>query len=182
MVDNSLQISKKKKKVRPFNTLTACNKWEIIQFSCSVMSNSLQPHGLQHARLPCPTYRACSNSYPSTWWCHPTISSSVIPFSSYLQSCPLSGFFPINQFFTAGGQSIRDSASVLPMNIPDWFPLGWTGWMSLQSQGLLRVFSNTTVQKHQFFGAQPSSWSNSHIHTWLLEKSQLWLDGPLLAK
>jgi len=163
MVDNSLQINKEK--VRPFNTLAACNKWEIIQFSCSVMSDPLQPHGLQHARLPCPIFRSCSNSCPSSWWCYPTIFSC-------LQFCPVSGSFPKNQFFSSGGQSIRASASasVLQMNIMDWFPLGWTGWISLQSKGLSRVFSNTTVQKHQFFSIQHSLLSNSHIHTWLLEK------------
>ena len=103
---------------------------------------------------------------------HPTISSSVVPFSSCLQSFPASGSFPMSQFFASGGQSIGVStlASVLPMNIHDWFPLGWTGWISLQSKGLSRVFSNTTVQKHRFFGAQLSSQSNSHIHTWPLEK------------
>ena len=133
-----------------------------VQFSCSVMSDSLRPHGLHHARPPClsPTPGACLNSCPSNHRCHPTISSSVIPFSSCLQSFPASGSFPVNQFFASGGQSIRDSASasasVLPMNIQDWFPLGWSGWISLQSKGLSRVFSNTTVQKHQFFGAQLS--------------------------
>ena len=139
-----------------------------------VVSNSLQPHGLQHARLLCPspTPEACSNLCPSWWW-HPTISSSVIPFSSCLQSFPSSGSFPISQFFTSGSQSFgaSASASVLPMNIQDWFPLEWTGWISLQSKGLSGVFSNITVQKHQFFGTQLSLWSNSHIHTWLLEKS-----------
>ena len=137
------------------------------------MSDSLQPHGLQHARLhwPSPTPRACSKSCPSSRWCHPTISSSDAPFSSCLQSFPGSGSFLKSQFFTSCGQSIRASASasVLPMNIQGWFPLGLTGLMSLQSKGLSRVFSNTTVQKHQFFGVQPSLWSNSHIHTWLLE-------------
>ena len=134
---------------------------------CSVMANSLRPHGLQHARPPCPspTPRVCSNSCPSSRWCHPTISSSVVPFSC-LQSFLASGAFLRSQFFASGGQSIGASASVsvLPMNIQDWFPLGWTGWISLQSEGLSRVFSNTTVQKHQFFGAQLSSQSNSHIH------------------
>ena len=138
------------------------------KFSCSVVSDSLRPHGLQHARprCPSPTPTACSNSCPSSRWCHPTISPSVIPFSSCLQSLPASGSFPMSQFFTPGGQSIgvSASASVLPVNIQDWFSLGWTGW------GLLRVFSNTTVQKHQFFGTQLSLWSNSHIHTWSLEK------------
>ena len=149
---------------------------------CSVISNSLRPHGLQHARTPCPspTSRAYSNSCPSSWWCHPIISSSVIPFSSCLQSFPTSGSFPMSQFFTSSGQSIwvSASASVLPMNSQDWFPLGWTGWIFLQSKGLSRVFSNTTVQKHQLLGAQLSSQSNSHIHTWPLEKPQPWLDGP----
>ena len=126
-----------------------------IQFNCSVVSDSLRHHGLQHARLPCPspTPGAYSNSCPSSWWCHSPISSSVIAFSSCLQSFPASGSFQMSPFFTSGGQSIgvSASASVLPMNIQDWFPLGWTGWISLQSKGLSRVFSNTTVQKHQFF-------------------------------
>ena len=132
-----------------------------VQFSHSVMSNSLQPHGLQHTRLPCPspTPGACSNSCPSSWLCHPTISSSVIPFSFHLQSFPTSGSFLMSEFFASGGQSIgvSASASVLPMNIQDWFPLRLTGWISLQSKGLSRVFSNTKVQKHQFFSAQLSS-------------------------
>ena len=131
-----------------------------VQFSHIVMSDSLRPHGLQHARLPCPSSapRACSNSCPSSKWIHSTISSSVVPFSSCLQSFPISGSFPMSQFFAAGGQSIgaSDSASVLPMNTQDWSPLGWTSWISLQSKGLSRVFSNTTVQKHQFFCTQPS--------------------------
>ena len=157
-----------------------------VQFSHSVMSDSLRPHGLQHTRLPCPspTPRACSNSWPSSQWCYPTISSSVIPFSSHLQSFPASGTFQMSQFFASGGQSIgaSASASVLPINIQDWFSLRWTGWISLQSKGLSRVFSNTTVQKHQFFSAQLPLWSSSHIHTRLLEKPHLWLDGPLSAK
>ena len=144
------------------------------QFSCLVESYSLWPHGLQHARLPCPSSipEACSNSCPSSRWCHPAISSSVIPFSSCLQSFPTAGSFPVSQFFASDGQSIgaSASASVPPMNIQDWFPLGWTGWISLLSKGLSRIFSNTTVQKHQFFGTQLSLWSNSHIRTWLLEK------------
>ena len=132
-----------------------------VQFSSvTVVSDSLWPHGLQYARLPCPslTPRDCSNSCPSSWWCHPTNSSFVIPFFSHLQSFPASGSFPMSQFFASGGQciGISVSASVLPMNIQHWFPLGWTGWISLLSKGLLRVFSNTTVQKHQFFGAQLS--------------------------
>ena len=145
-----------------------------VQFNRSVVSDSLRPHRLQHARPPCPspTPRACSNPCPSSQWCHPTISSSVIPFSSCLQSFPESGSFPMSQLFASGGQSIGVSAStsVLPMNTQEWSPLGWTGWISLQSKGLSRVFSNTTVQKHQFFGTQLSSQPNSHIHTWLLEK------------
>ena len=128
-----------------------------VQFSCSVMSDSLWPHGLQHARPPCPSPipRIYSNSCPLSQWCHPTISSTVIPFSSHLQFFPASGSFPKSQFLASGGQSIGASAStsVLPMNIQDWFPLGWTGWVSLQSKGLSRVFSNTTVLKHQFFDA-----------------------------
>ena len=143
------------------------------------------PHGLQYARLPCPspTPRIYSSSCPLSQWCHPIISSSVVLFSCP-QSFPASESFPMGQFFKSGGQrtGVSASASVLPMNIQDWFPLGWTGWISLQSKGLSRVFSNTTVQKHQFFGAQLSLETNSHIHTWLLEKWQPWLDGPLLAK
>ena len=145
-----------------------------IQFSHSVVSNSLQPHELQHVRPPCPspTPGVHPNPCPLSRWCHPTISSSVIPFSSCPQSFPASGSFQMSQLFTSGGQSIgaSASASVLPVNIQDWFPLGLAGWISLQSKGLSRVFSNTTVQKHQFFGAPLSSQSNSHIHTWPLEK------------
>ena len=133
----------------------------------------LRCHGLQHTRLPYQslTPRASSNSCPSSRWCHPTISSSV-PFTSCLQSFPTSGSFSRSQFFASGGQSIgaSASASVLPMNIQDWFPLGWAGWISLLSQGLSIVLSNTTVQKHQFFGSQLSLYSNSNVHTWLLEK------------
>ena len=134
----------------------------------SVMSNCLWPHGLQHTRLPCLslTYRACPNYGPSSQWCHPTVSSSAVPFSS-LQSFPASGSFPRSQFFAWGGQSIGvlASASVLSMNIQDWFHLGWTGWISLQSKGLSRVSSNNIVQKHQFFGAQLSLWSTlTFIH------------------
>ena len=147
----------------------------IIEFSLSVVSDPLRPHGLQHTRPPCPspTPRVYSNLCPLSWWCHPTISSFVVPFSSCLQSFPASGPFQMSHFFPSSGQSIGVSAlaSVLLMNIQYWFPLGWTGWISLLSKGLSRVFSNTTVQKHQFFGAQLSLWSNSHIHTWLLEKS-----------
>ena len=137
-----------------------------VQFSCSVVSDSLWP------RPPCPSPGVHSNSRPSSRWCHPAISSSVVPFSSCPQSLPASESFPMRQLFAWGGQStgVSASASVLPMNTQDWSPLGWTGWISLQSRGLWRVFSNTTVQKHQFFGAQLSSQSNSHIRTWLLEK------------
>ena len=131
-----------------------------VQFSCSVVSDSLWPHELQHARPPCPspTPRVHSNSCSLSQWCHPTISSSVVPFSFYLQSFPASGSFPMSQFFASGGQSIGVSASisVLPMDTHDWVPLGWTSWISLQSKGLSRVFSNTTLQKHQFFGTQLS--------------------------
>ena len=129
-----------------------------VQFSRSVVSDSLWLYGLRHARLPCPspTPRVDSNSCALSWWWHPTISSSVVPFSSRLLSFPESGSFQMSQFFASGGQSIIVSAStpVLTMNIQDWFPLGWTGWISLKSKELSRVFSNTTVQKHQFFGTQ----------------------------
>ena len=145
-----------------------------IQFSHSVVSDSLWPHEPQHTRPPClsPTPRVYPNSCPSSRWCHPTISSSVLPFSSCPQYFPASGSFPMSQLFAWGGQSIGVSAlaSFLPMNTQDWSPLGWTGWISLQSKRLSRVFSNTTVQKHQFFSTQLSSQSNSHIHTWPLEK------------
>ena len=130
-----------------------------VQFSCWDMSNSLQPHESQHIRPPCPSPSpgVYSNSCPWSWWCHPTISSSV-PFCSHLQSCPASGSFSMNQLFTSGGQNIGvlASASVLPMNTQDWSPLGWTDWISLQSKGLSRVISNTTVQKHQFLSVQLS--------------------------
>ena len=129
-----------------------------VQFSCSVLSDFLQPHKLQHTRLPCPspTPGAYSNSCLLSRWCHPTISSSVVPFASLLQYFPSSVPFPVRQFFPSGGQSIGVSplASILPMNIRDQFPLGWTGWISLQSKGLSRVFSSTTIQRHLFFSAQ----------------------------
>ena len=146
-----------------------------VQFS-SVVSDSLRSGESQHARHPCPspTPGVYSNSCPSSQWCHPAVSSFVVPFSSCPQSLPASGSFPMSQLFSLaiGGQSIgvSASASVIPMNTQDWSPLGWTGWISLHSKGLSRVFSNTTVQKHQFFGAQLSSQSSSHIHTWPLEK------------
>ena len=150
------------------------DRFSSVQFSCSVMPDSLWPHEPQHARPPCPspTPRVYPNSFASSRWCHPAISSSVIPFSSCPQSLPASGSFPMSQLFAWGGQSpgVSASASVLPMNIQDWSPSEWTCWISLQSKGLSRVFSNTTLQKHQFFGAQLSSQSNSHIHTWAQEK------------
>ena len=146
-----------------------------VQFSRSIVSNSLWPHESQHTRPPCPSQipGVYTNSCPMSQWCHPAISSSVVPFFSCPQSLPASGSFPMSQLFTWGGQSIGVSASVsvLPMNTQDWSPLRWTGWISLQSKGLSRVFSNTTVQKHQFFGAQLSSQSKSHIHTWPPDKS-----------
>ena len=140
--------------------ISSWQSWAELQFSCSVVSDSLRPRGLQHVRPPCssPTPGVYSNSCPFSWWCHPTISSSVVPFSSHLQSFPASGSFQMSQLFASGGQStgVSASTSVLPMNIQDLSPLGWTGWISLKSKGLSRVFSNTTVQKHQSFNAQLS--------------------------
>ena len=134
------------------------------------MSNSLQPHGLQHTRIPCslPAPGVCSNPCPSSWWWHPTISSSVIPFFSCLQSFPASGSFPKSRFFASGGQSfgVSASASVFPLTIQDWFPVGLISFISLEFKGFSRVFSNTKVQKHEFFDTQLSLYSNSHIHTW----------------
>ena len=145
-----------------------------VQFSRSVVSDSLRPHEPQHARPPCPspTPGLHSNSCPLSQWCHTAISSSVVPFASCPQSLPASESFPMNQLFTWGGQNIGVSASesVLPINTQDWSPLEWISWISLQSRGLARVFSSTTVQKHQFFGAPLSSQSNSNTHTWPLEK------------
>ena len=150
------------------------------------MSKSLQPHRLQQARLPCPSLssRVCSNSYPLSQWCHPTILSPVTSFSSRLRSFLAAGSFPVSQLFTSGGLTIgaSASASVLPANVHGWFPLGLTGLIFLQSKGLLRFFSSITVQKHQFSSAQLSLWFNSHIHTWLLEKPYFWLYGSLLTK
>ena len=145
-----------------------------VQFTHSVVSNSLQPHRLHATHqtfCSIKTPGTCSNSCLQSLWCHPTISSSV-PFSSCFQSFPGSGSFPMSQFFTSCGQSTGTSSSapILPMNIQDWFPLGWTGWISLQSKGFSRVFSKTIAQKNQFFGTQLCLWSKSHIHTWLLEK------------
>ena len=157
-----------------------------VHFSRSVVSSSLQPHELQHARPPCPspTPGVHQDSRPLSQWCHPAISSSVVPFSSCPQSLPVSESFPMSQLFPWGGQSTGVSAlaSFLLKKSQGWSPSEWSGWISLQSKGLSRVFSNTTVQKHQFFGTQPSSQSNSHIHTWPQEKPWPWLDGPLLAK
>ena len=150
--------------------------WEYVHQIRSVAQScpTLWPHESQHARPPCPspTPGVHWDSRPSSQWCHPAISSSVIPFSSCSHSLPASGSFPMSQLFTWGGQTIgvSASASVFPMNTQDWSPLGWTGWISLQSKGLSRVLSSTTVQKHQFFGTQPSSQSYSHIHTWQQEK------------
>ena len=150
------------------------------------MSDSLLPHELQHAKLPCSSLspRVWSNSCSLSQWGHPTILSSVTLFSSYPQSFPATGPFPVSWLFRSDGQSIgaSASASVLPMNIQGWFPLGLTGLISLLSKGLSRVLSSTTVGKHQFFSTQPSIWSNSHIHTWLLEKPEFWLYRPLSAK
>ena len=146
----------------------------LLLFSCSVMSSSLKPCGLQHARLRCPSLSpgVCSDSCPLSLWCYLTISSSTAPYSFCLLSSPASRSFPMNWLFASGDQSIGVSASVsvLPMNIQGWFPLRFTSFISLQSKGLSRVFSSTTIKKHQFFGAQPSLWYSSHIHTWLLEK------------
>ena len=146
---------------------------ETVQFSCSVVSDSLQPHESQHTRPPCPwpSPRVHSDSRPLSRWCHSAISSTVIPFCSCPQSLPVSESFPMSQLFAWGGQSTGISvlASFLPKNAQGWSPLEWTGWISLQSQGLSKLFSNTTVQKHQFFSTQLSSQSSSRIHTWPLE-------------
>ena len=155
-----------------FSVLLSSNFRWTIQFRCLVMSSSLQLHESQNARprCPSPTPGIHPNPCPSSQWCHPAIKSSVVPFSSCPQSLPASESFPVSQLFSSGGQSIGALASVLPMNIHDWFPLGWTGLISLLSKGLSTVFSSTTVQKHEFFGAQPSLWSSFHAHIWLLEK------------
>ena len=170
------------KKMKNLEVKISC----INQFSRSVVSDSLRPHESQHARPPCPspTLGVHSNSCPLSQWCHPSISSFVILLSSCPKSLPTSESFPMSQPFTWGGQSIGVSAaaSVLPKKSQGWSPSEWTGWISLQSRGLSRVFSNTTVEKYQFFGAQLSSQINFHIRTWSLEKPEPWLDGPLLAK
>ena len=156
------------------SSISNVHQFSSVQFSHSVVSDSLRPHESQHTRPPCPspTPRVHSNSCPSSQWCHPATSSSVVPFSSCPQSLSVSESFPMGHLFAWSGQSTGVSvlASFLPKNTQDQFPLEWTGWISLQSKGLSRVFSNTTVQKHQFFSTQPSSQSNSQIHTWLLEK------------
>ena len=156
------------------SSISNVHQFSSVQFSHSVVSDSLRPHESQHTRPPCPspTPRVHSNSCPSSQWCHPATSSSVVPFSSCPQSLSVSESFPMAQLFAWSGQStgVSGLASFLPKNTQDQFPLEWTGWISLQSKGLSRVFSNTTVQKHQFFSTQPSSQSNSQIHTWLLEK------------
>ena len=157
----------------------------LLLFSPSVLSYSLLPRGLQHARLPCPSLlpEVWSNSCPSSRWCHPKISSSGIPFSSCLLSFPALGSFQMSQFFASGGQILEFHRQHQSFQwILDWFPWGLTGWISLQSKELSRVFSNTIVPNHQSFSAQLSLWSNAHTHTWLLEKPEPWLDRPLLAK
>ena len=144
------------------------NQFRSVTQSCSTLCGPMVPWTVtRQASLSITNSRAYSNSCPPCWWCHPTTSSCVVPFSSHLQSFPASGSFHMRELLASGGQSIGVSASVsvLPMNIQDWSPLGWTGWISMQSKRLSRVFSNTTVQKYQFFGAQFSLWSNSHIHT-----------------
>ena len=168
-----MDMGRGEERVRCMERVTWKLTFSSVQFGSSVMSDFLWPHVSQHTRPPCPsqTPRTYSNSCPLSQWCHLAISSSVVPFSC-LQSFPTSGSFLMSRLFTSGGQStgVSASVSVLPMNTQDWSSLGWTGWISLQSKGPSRVFSNTTVQKHQFFGTQLSSQSNSHIHTWPLEK------------
>ena len=166
-----LEINTSKTKLLVF---CHCSYLSSVQFSHSVVSDSLWPHESQHARPPCPSPSpgVHTNSRPSSRWCHPAISSSVVPFSSCPQSLPASESFTMSQLFACSGQSTGVSAlsSFLPKKSQGWSPSEWTGWISLQSKGLSNVFSNTTIQKHQFFRAQPSSQSNSHIHTWPLEK------------
>ena len=169
-----IPVPKKSNAKECSNYCTIVHLFSSVQFSCSVVSDSLQPHESPHARPPCPSPspRVHSNSSPSSQWCHPAISSSVLPFSSCPQSLPASESFPVSQLFAWGGQSTGVSAlaSFFPKKSQGWSPSEWTGWISLQSKGPSRVFSNTTVQKHQFFSTQPSSQSNSHIHTWPQEK------------
>ena len=164
-----------------FLELTSVQLSSVTQ-TCPTLCEPME--GAHQASLPITNSQAYSNSWPSCRWCHPTITSNVVPFFSHPQSFPASGSFQMSWFFPSGGQSIAVSASVsvLPMNTEDWLPLGWTGWISLQSKGVSGVSSNTTVQKHQFFSTQLSSRSNSHIPPWPLEKPSPWLDRPLLAK
>ena len=158
-----------------------CYCWRSVARLCLTRCDSTD---CRNARFPClpPSPRVCSDSRPSSQWCHPAISSSVVPFSPCLQSYPASGSFLLSWFFASGGQSIGASQLVLPMKIQGWFPLGLTGLISLQSEGLSGVFPSTTIQKHQFFSAQPSLWSSSHICVWPLEKPQLWLYRLLSAR
>ena len=158
------------------------NNQSVQLLTCVTLFAAPQTAAHQAFLSICPAPRACSNSCPLSWWCHPTISFFVVPFSSCLQSFPASGSFLMSWLLVSGGQTTGASASVVPMNIRGWFPLGLTGLIFLQSKGLSRVFSNTTLQKHQFFSAQLSFWSNSHIHSWLLEKTYLCLYGHLWAK
>ena len=159
--------------VRGINLEFGVNRYTLLCYCCSItkLCLSLRSRGLQHAQLSCPSLSpgACSNSCLLSRWCHPTITSSIVLFSSHLQSFPASGSFPVSQLLASDGQSIGVSAlvSVLPMNIQGWFPLGLTGLISALSKGLSRIFSSSKVWKHQFFSTQPSVWSNSHIHTWL---------------
>ena len=161
-----------------FLLLDCISRVQSVQFSSSVVSNSLQPHRLQHTRLLYPSLspRPCSNSCPWSWWCHPTNSSSVTPYSPCPQSFPASGSFPLSWLNASGVQSIGASASVLPVNIQGCFPLGLTGLISLLSKGLSRIFFSTIVWKHQFFSAQPFLLSRSHIHTWLADHQNNWVD------
>ena len=173
-------------KVKPFvfqKTPTESVPFSSVAQSCPALCNPMN-HSTPGLPVHHQTPQVHSNSCPSSRWCHPATSSSVIPFSSCPQTRPVSESFPMSQLFAWGGQSIgvSASASVLPKNTLDWSPLGWTGWIFLQFKGLSRVFSNTTVQKYQFFGVQLSSQPNSHMHTWPQEKPQPWLDGPLLKK
>ena len=167
-----------------FVQITLAEQWQkVMLLSGQLMSDSLQPHGLQHTRLPCPSLspRVCSNSFPLSEWCYLTILSFSIPFSFCLQSFPASGSFPVSGLFTSGGQILELQLQHQSFNeYLESIPLGLTGWISLLSKGLSRT--STTIQKHQFFSIQPSLWSASHIHTWLLEKLQLWLYRPLSVK
>ena len=180
--DNNLQLLAPKVHLSPASTSVLLQIIVVIQ---SLSCDWITPRALQHTRPPCPPLSpgVCSNACPLSRWCHPTISSSVSPLSSCPQSFPELGSSPVCQLFTLGGQSIEASTSalVLPLNIQDWFPLWLTGFISLLSKGLSEVFFSTTIRKYQFFSTQPSLWSNSYIRTWLLEKPQLWLDGPLSA-